>query len=383
MNNCLIIAGERSGEEHCLEFFNSLKDQLPDIKFWGIGGDKLKNSGMEIIYDMKDLSAMGITSITHLIDMFKVLRYIEKLVIQRNCKVAILIDFQEFNYTLAKRISKLGVNIIYYVIPQVWIWRSYRAYVLDRIVHTLVCILPFEKKWLLKRGINKAIQIHHPLWKKYKDKLDNSILGIQYKSFDNLQRQVRILLLPGSRNKEVIYMLPKFIESISNLSNQFNFNISIITTTSVDNELYTPYLSVIDKVCTDNELEFAMKEADICLATSGTITLASALFQLPTIVCYQTNILNRFIFYELIKYKGFVSIINIIHNKQVFKEYLLDKFSVFNITNELKRLLTDRDYYNSIKNILEKNDEIFNIEELDIDNYIGKVIKNSYEKNNI
>ena len=146
MASCLLIAGEKSGEEHAMSFFPELKSLVPEAEFYGVGGDELKSHGMDLLYHLKDFSSMGFSEVIGKIPFyFNALSHIEKEVIRRHTKVAILVDFQGFNMRLAKRLSKRGVKVLYYVAPQAWAWKSHRAQALSETVHTLFTILPFEK----------------------------------------------------------------------------------------------------------------------------------------------------------------------------------------------------------------------------------------------
>ena len=118
-NQILLIAGEKSGEEHALSFVPELLRKFPNLHFYGVGGDNLKSNGMELLYHLRDFSSWGFTEVIGKIPFyFKALRKIEAEVERRNTKIAILIDFQDFNMRLAKKISKKGVKVLYYVAPQ-------------------------------------------------------------------------------------------------------------------------------------------------------------------------------------------------------------------------------------------------------------------------
>ena len=123
--NVLIIAGEKSGEEHALTFLEGLKVQHPEIKFWGVGGDELAAQGMELKYHLRDFSSWGFSEVIKKLPFYiKALKNIEQEALKRKTKTAILIDFQDFNLRLAKRLKKQGVNVLYYVAPQAWAWKA-------------------------------------------------------------------------------------------------------------------------------------------------------------------------------------------------------------------------------------------------------------------
>ena len=239
--SCLIIAGEKSGEEHALSFFNDLKKASPQTTFFGVGGDELKREGLELLYHLNDFSSWGYSEVITKIPFYKkAMDHIVHEVQRRNTKTAILVDFQSFNMKLAGRLKEIGVNVLYYVAPQAWAWKEYRVKKLARTVHTLFTIIPFEKKWFLERGVPRVISVDHPLWTTYKNDLMNFQKQGQHSP-------VRLLLLPGSRKFEVAGLLPIFIESIRHMRKEFLVHVSIVKSNSVPEELFAPYNAEFDQ----------------------------------------------------------------------------------------------------------------------------------------
>ena len=168
--SCLIIAGEKSGEEHAMSFLPDVLKNVPDLKLFGVGGEEMQALGVELLYHLKDFSSWGFSEVIGKIPFyFKALQHIEEEVVRRGCQTAILIDFQDFNMRLAKRLKRRGVKVLYYVAPQAWAWKAWRATTLSKTVHTLFTILPFEKDWFKERGVNQVCSVPHPLWFHYKD----------------------------------------------------------------------------------------------------------------------------------------------------------------------------------------------------------------------
>lgn len=377
MKSCLLIAGEKSGEEHGLSFFSQLRNLQPDVKFFGVGGDELEREGLELIYHLKDFSTWGISeAIKKIPYYYKALKRIEDEVERRGCKTAILIDYQTFNLKLARRLEKKGVKILYYVAPQAWAWKEWRAKVLEKCVDTLFCIIPFEKKWFMDRGVSKAISIRHPLLDHYEEDLK----GFNRQKKDLEKDEVKLLLLPGSRNFEVFGLLPNYVSVAKKLKEKFNVKVSIVKSSSVSVHGYEPYAKVFDKEYTNDELTVALKEADICLAASGTVTLACALYEVPTIVGYTGSLLNEYIFYQFVKYKGFISLANIVHNKEVFPELVTPYVTEYNILKRALRLFENHEHYNEVMDTLATTVKTISGEDISIPEYMSKKISESYEK---
>lgn len=373
--SCLIIAGEKSGEEHALSFFTNLKSESPDTDFFGVGGDELKKEGLELLYHLNDFSSWGYSEVVAKIPFyFKAMNTIVDEVKKRGCKTAILIDFQSFNLKLAGKLKELGVEVLYYVAPQAWAWKEYRVKKLSRSVHTLFTIIPFEKDWFLKRGVKNVIGVDHPLWTTYRSELQS------FKKEASLSKPVKIVLLPGSRKFEVEKLLPVFIDSIKVLKREFPITVSIVQSSSVPRALYDSYNDQFDKVYTNEELVTALKEADFSLAASGTVTLTCALFEVPTVVCYKTSLLNQFIFETVVNYKWFISLANIIQNRSVFPELLQDQVSVYNIVSYLRFWYYNKTDHSELLTKLKQTKDLVRGEPREIPKYMAEVIQNSYGK---
>ncbi len=373
--SCLIIAGEKSGEEHCLSFFSKLRKQLPTTDFFGVGGDELQAAGLTLIYHIQNFSSWGITEVVAKIPFYykafdKLLDEVDK----RDCKVAILIDFQDFNFRMAKKLKKKGVKVLYYVAPQAWAWRPGRAKVLGQNIHTLFALLPFEKKWFMDRGVEKVISIPHPLLEYFQKESSNKQLT--FKKWGNFKdRNPRILFLPGSRNFEVRSQLPLFIKVLEILNGKTQISSKIVTTSSVNSENYRDIENIFDEVLDSTRLSDALDWADICVASSGTVTLQTALFGVPTIVCYQASVFTAYLFYYFIKYKGFASLANIVHEKEVFPELLQANLTEFNIAERLLFWLNNKNEYDNLAEELRDTKEMISGEKIVVSDYIGQIIK--------
>lgn len=371
MPSCLVIAGEKSGEEHAMSFFPELKSLAPEVEFYGVGGDELKAQGVEILYHLRDFSSMGFSEVIGKIPFyFKALKHLENEVVRRGTKVAILIDFQGFNMKLAKRLSKRGVKILYYVAPQAWAWKAYRANQISETVHTLFTILPFEKNWFKERGVKQVRSIPHPLMLTYKDE----IINIPSKPYGSWNKKLKILLLPGSRKFEIHSLLPKFIEAVKILKANYRVEVHLVKVSHVQSEIYKYYESEIDVWYESTELTSAMRECHLSMAASGTVTLSTALFELPTVVCYQASLLNEFVFYNFIKYQGPISLTNIIHNEMIFPEFVQDQVNALQITRVIKPWLENESAYNELKHKLKNTKNLLCGEDFSVPQFMSRVI---------
>ena len=301
--------------------------------------------------------------------MNKIIQEVER----RETKVAILVDYQSFNLKLAQKLKERGVEVLYYVAPQAWAWKEYRFKKIKQCVHTLFTIIPFEKKWFQERGVRNVIGIDHPLWTVYGKDLEH------FSSKKN-QRPLHLLLLPGSRNFEVENLMPAFIESIQILKKEFPIQVSIVKSSSVKEEIFASSNKYIDRVYSNEELVTALKNADFALAASGTVTLTCALFEVPTVVCYKTSLLNQYIYETIVKYRWFISLANIVHNHSVFPELLQDQVTSYNIVSHLKFWYYNKQKYHELKEELSLTKKLVRGEGVNIPEYMADVIKKSYGK---
>lgn len=370
--SCLIIAGEKSGEEHAMSFIPELLEKNPSLKLFGVGGDEMASAGVELIYHLKDFSSWGVSEVIHKIPFyFNAADRIINEVKKRNCKTAILIDFQTFNLKLSKKLKNLGVKVLYYVAPQAWAWKSWRVKPLSRNVHTLFTILPFEKKWFLERGVAQVKSVPHPLFHHYKNKLGKHSLGLTGKPFEALEDEPRILCLPGSRNFEVNNMLPEFVKTLDKIPNSKK---GIVLSPNVNKSLYEPYLKKFDFVWKHEDLSDALEWSHLALASSGTVTLTCALFEVPTVVCYSSSLLNAYIFYTFLNYQWYISLANIVHNEKVFPELVQEHLTAFNILQTLNIWLKDKKKYETVKEKLANTKNLIDGEIPNIGGFMASIM---------
>lgn len=375
---CLIIAGEKSGEEHAMSFITEMKAKKPELHFFGVGGDSLKNEGVEILFHLDEFSTWGVSeAVSKLPFYLNSSKVILEKVKDYQCRSAILIDFQTFNLKLAEKLFHLGVNIQYYVAPQAWAWKSWRTKNLARYVDTLYCIIPFEKRWFQERGVSKTISVNHPLKFHYEKYLKD------YRREETISSDspVNLLVLPGSRDNEVKRILPVFMNAAlkQQKSKGIEIRLILVQSKSVNVELFKPYLSYFDEIFSDDDLVTAMKKSHICLAASGTVTLATALFSLPTIVGYAGGLLNTFIYENFISYRGFISLANIVHEREVFKELIAERFSSFNVEKELDKLLSEPSYYQDKVKTLNHTLKLISGDDIDVPATLLNKVEEAYE----
>lgn len=377
--SCLIIAGEKSGENHCLSFYDDLVAKMPEVDFFGVGGDSLAGKGMEIMFHLKDFSSWGVTDVIAKIPFYlNARKQLLNEVKKRKCKVAILIDFQDFNLSLAKKLKKLGVNVLYYVAPQAWAWRPGRAKTLEENVHTLFSILPFEKDWFRQRGVSRIKGVIHPIMYAHKKDIE----ALPEKRFPDMDNDtLKIAILPGSRNFEVENLMPVFIQATNQLRERRKIETHLVCADSVKSEIYKGVENQVDVIHNSDNVIDVLKDVDFAIASSGTVTLMAALFQVPTIVCYKLSILNEIFYRLMVPYRGHISLANIVHQQEVFPELLQRDVTASNIVDSLSRWLDDKENYQNVRSLLKNTPQKISGDDFNVGDYIAEVIRESYGKN--
>ncbi|MCB9091276.1 MAG: lipid-A-disaccharide synthase [Halobacteriovoraceae bacterium] len=371
MNNkipILIIAGEKSGEEHAQTFLPGLIEGIPNAHFFGVGGEYFQEKGVETLFGIEDFSTMGFSDALSKISFYiKARKKLLEEVKKRNCRYAILIDFQTFNLNIALKLKKIGVVVYYYVAPQAWAWKEWRVNQLKKAVDHLFCILPFETLWFKERGVLQTHQVIHPVYRKYEKELP-----LQADESNNV-----ILFLPGSRNEEVKNHFPVFVDFIAEMKERYpeKYRYVFVQTDSVSKKYYDYYGEAFDDHYHSDFLPEALKESCLAIASSGTVTLTCGLFMVPTIVCYKVGLLNEFIFNQFIQYKGFVSLVNLVLNREVFPELLQHSFNKNSLLEHTEKFLDPAYRKESLESLQLLRRKFNQLEESVVDIIKGEVLE--------
>lgn len=337
MKSILIVAGENSGDRHGADVVREFKRRHADVVFFGVGGERLAEEGVEICCSIKELSAVGIFEvITRLPQIRRVFALLEKEVQARNPASAILIDSPDFNLRLAKKLHKAGIPILYYISPTVWAWRSGRLKVIRNVVNRMCLIFPFEKKLYDDNGI-PAVFVGHPL----KDKVIARLSRDEFLSKYSLPRQGPLItLLPGSRRTEIKNHLPVLIAAARRLRTEIPVHFLLVLAESIDRDYLHKYLprgeEGIDVLTRDGY--DAVAHSDLVLSACGTANLETALLGTPFIAFYRLSPLTYYPFHRLVRIRAY-SIVNILASKAVVPELIQGRFSTPQLVRETKALL--------------------------------------------
>jgi lipid-A-disaccharide synthase len=329
-----IIAGEASGDLHGSNLIKELKkvDSLATIRCWG--GDLMQQAGGDLVKHYRDLAFMGFAEvIKNLGTIFRNFRFCKRDILQFQPDVLILIDYPGFNLRMAQWAKENGFKVIYYISPQVWAWKENRVNSIKKNVDKMLVILPFEEEFYSKWDY-KVEYIGHPLVQVVEDALNQPQSNPL--ELSPLNQHNVIALLPGSREQEVAKKLPVMLEASKSFP---DYTFIVAKATSLPDEYYDHFLKAYPQVRSiRNRTYQLLMQAKAALVTSGTATLETALFGVPEVVCYKGSSISYQIAKRLVKIK-YISLVNLIMDKQVVTELIQDELTPSNIVRELKDIL--------------------------------------------
>lgn len=344
MRKIMISVGEASGDLHGASLTKALKQLEPDIAVFGMGGQAMRDAGVDIVYDIADINVMGFVEvIKNLPRLFRLKDSLVALLAAEKPDVLVVIDYPDFNMRLAKAAKKQGIPVVYYISPQVWIWRKGRAKDIAAMTEQVAAIFPFEAEVYREAGA-KVTFVGHPLLDIVKPVWDKETA---YRQFAADPERPVVLLMPGSRKQEVDQLLDIMLsaaEKIRRVMPDCQFFLPAATTISremLQNKLDKYTLPV--QITVGNTYDL-MQIANLAIAASGTATLETALMKVPTIVVYKTSPITYFIGRQLIKIP-YVSLPNIIAGRQIVPELLQETANAGRVADEALRILSDWDIY--------------------------------------
>ncbi len=333
--NYFIISGEASGDMHGANLVSELNKIQPDAKIKGWGGDKMAAQGVEITKHYKDLAFMGfaevILNLKTILGNFKTCK---KEILDYKPDAVILIDYPGFNLRMAEYIHSLNIPVFYYISPTVWAWKKNRVEKIKKYVDKMFVILPFEKPFYEECGYEVEF-VGNPLLDEIA-RFKQAHVSSDFKHLHNLPDKPIIALLPGSRTQEIKTKLPVMLSVVEHYQ---DYHFVIGGAPSQDEKLYHEICKGIDSVSiVFGETYPLLMNSHAGLITSGTATLETALFKVPQVVCYRANPISYRIAKMLVNIK-FISLVNLIMDKEVVKELIQQDLSNKSVNEELKRII--------------------------------------------
>ncbi len=334
MKKIFILTGETSGDKLASKVISKLQKNNPNVEYSCVGGTFLNSIGIKSIFDLKEITYIGFTSV--LLNIFKIKNKINKTVeeiIRFNPDILFSVDSPDFTLRVAEKVKKLNnkINTVHYVAPQVWVWREGRVKKFKKFLDHILLLFEFEKKYFDKENIPNTF-VGHPLLEQVsKDKIDLSNIIPNDKKI--------ISLFCGSRSSEVNLLLPILIEFINMMNAKFdNFTFVFHATDEnknlISEKINNMNLKNVEVISDENIKKQILNKSTFAVSKSGTVSLEICNAKVPSIIIYKMNFLNFLIVRMLVKIK-FANIINIINNKEIIPELIQNECNAKEIYNSV------------------------------------------------
>jgi lipid-A-disaccharide synthase len=337
-----IIAGEASGDLHGSNLMKSLyrEDPNAEIRFWG--GDLMQSVGGTLVKHYRDLSFMGFLEVAlNLKTILNNIKICKKDIIEFQPDVLVFIDYPGFNMRIAKWAKKSGMKTHYYISPQIWAWKENRIKDIKRDIDKMYVILPFEKDFYENKHHYEVEFVGHPLIDAIQNRTPTN--DIEFRKENNLSDKPIIAILPGSRKQEITKMLSVMLSVAADFP---DYQFVIAGAPSQEYSFYSTFLISNNCHFISNKTYDLLSVSYAALVTSGTATLETALFKVPEVVCYKGSWLSYQIAKRIVTLK-YISLVNLIMDKEVVTELIQEKCNTNSIKIELQKLL-DSKYRNKV-----------------------------------
>jgi lipid-A-disaccharide synthase len=345
-----LIVGEASGDLHASNLMRALKEHDPQADFRFFGGDLMKAVGGTLVKHYKELAYMGfIPVLLHLRTIFRNMDLCKKDIVDWQPDALILVDYPGFNLKIAEYIKKhTDIPIYYYISPKIWAWKEYRIKNIKRDVDELFSILPFEVDFFKGHQYpihyvgNPCVDAVDAFQKAHSETFETFVTD------NSLDEKPIIALLAGSRKQEIKDNLPDMLEAAKPFVGEYQ--LVLAGAPSIDPAYYQQYIGTdVPVLIIFGQTYRLLAHAKAALVTSGTATLETALFRVPQVVCYYLAMgkVISFLRRHILKVK-YISLVNLVANKEVVRELVADTMTVSNVRSELDALLNDEAYRNKM-----------------------------------
>ena len=369
-----LIAGEASGDLHASRLMRALKEQDEEAEFRFFGGDLMAAEGGTLVKHYRELAYMGfIPVLMHLRTILRNMKRCKQDITEWEPDAVILVDYPGFNLKIAKYVHEMRgtrceirgtrfPKVYYYISPKIWAWKEYRIKAIKRDVDELFSILPFEVAFFEQKHHYPIHYVGNPTAQEVREFLRGERIEKRGERREERGERNVIALLAGSRQQEIKDNLPAMIEATRHLAGEYD--IVLAGAPSIDEDYYKQFLEGSHVRLVMNQTYPLLAKATAALVTSGTATLETCMFRVPQVVCYYTP-LKRFIgmMRRIVLKVKYVSLVNLIADREVVTELVAETFSVENIRHELEKILpggTERqrmlDDYEEVHRRLGEND---------------------------
>jgi len=339
----LISAGEASGDLHAAALTKALLALEPTAEIYGMGGDALRAAGGEVVFDIKDHGVMGTVEVLRkLPQLYKLKKDFRKLMENRRPDCFVTIDYPDFNMRIAAMAKEMGIPILSYIAPSAWVWRRGRAKDVAKLVNKVASIFPFEYDVYKEAGADVEF-VGHPLVDIVKPHISEVEARIKAGKREN---HPLVLLLPGSRIKEIKNMLPTMLKALKIIkAKKPGVDFVVPRASTIPLSMLKEIIAVagVEVKIVEGDTYDVMNVADVALATSGTVTLEAALCGLPSVICYKTSAITVAIARCLVRIP-YIGLPNIVAGRQILPELIQETMTPDNMAKEVLNFLEPSEY---------------------------------------
>ena len=340
MSSVMIVAGEASGDVHGAALCTAIRRLSPDTRVLGMGGDRMRAAGAELLADVSRRAGVGSTEVVSKIPgLYRVYRRLRATLEREPPSVLVLIDFPEFNLRLARVARRLGVPVVYFVPPQIWAWRGGRIKTIRRLVSLVLAVFPFERALYADAGVSAEF-VGHPVV----DALAGAPSRAEARHALGLDDGTLVIgLLPGSRHGEAARMLPLMTATAGRLLTRWpKARFVVAQAVTLEDDFVAQVLNGAPAIRVVRDATHAvMRAADLLVVTSGTATLEAALLGTPMIVCYRVSWLSELMAHLLVRVP-WINLVNLTLGRAVVPEFRLHhEVTVDRLAAEVERLVDD------------------------------------------
>src|SRR5215471_10372116 len=332
----LLSAGEASGDYYGAQLIQSLQQLAPGARFFGMGGDKMRIAGCELLVNASEVAVVGLVEVVaHLPAIRRKFKNMVAEAKKRRPDAAILIDFPDFNLRLARELHIANIPVFYFISPQVWAWRSGRVKQIRKYIRKMIVIFPFEQEFYRRHGI-EASYVGHPLAYAPEPAISRQEFAQRY-GLDPAKQW--IALLPGSRQKEVQMNLPPMLEAATQLGAQYEYVLPVASTLKGE-WLREQFHSAGVPIKLSVNSRLTLKHSRAAVVASGTATVEAALAGTPFVVVYRLAPITWLLGRRLVNLDTF-AMANLIAGRKIVTELIQRDFTAQNIVRELNAILPD------------------------------------------
>ncbi|MFH1146431.1 MAG: lipid-A-disaccharide synthase [Pseudomonadota bacterium] len=348
IKNVLIVAGEASGDMHGAKMVQAIKSIDHEVHFWGIGGPRMREAGVNTVFDAGRLAVVGISEVlTHIRQIIHAQNLMRSLMEEKKPDLLILIDYPDFNLLLAGRAKKLNLPVLYFISPQVWAWRAGRVNKIKELVKRMIVILPFEVEFYRRYDV-KVDFVGHPLLDIVKPKMTPE----EFREEFGLDSNMPVIgLFPGSRTQEVKRLLPCIIDAARILDRKMpGLRFLLPLAPAIDKTWVKGILQSekLDIRILDGYAYEAMSVSRAIIAASGTVTLEAAIIGVPMVIVYKVSNLS-YLVGKLLVDVPHIGLVNLVAGERIVPELVQGEARGERIAEEIYRISTDLEYETAIK----------------------------------